>query len=71
MKSIYVFLLLTISTFSVFAQEGGTIRGTIKDSKTKEDIIGATILVQGINKGAATDVNGFSLLESYLLVLIH
>jgi outer membrane receptor for ferrienterochelin and colicin len=59
MKSIYVFLLLTITTFSVFAQEGGTIRGTIKDSKTKEDIIGATILVQGINKGAATDVNGF------------
>jgi outer membrane receptor protein involved in Fe transport len=24
-----------------------------------EDIIGATILIQGINKGAATDVNGF------------
>jgi outer membrane receptor for ferrienterochelin and colicin len=59
MKSIYVFLLLTITSFSVLAQDGGTIRGTIKDSKTKEDIIGATILVQGINKGAATDINGF------------
>ncbi|MHA8106835.1 TonB-dependent receptor [Aquirufa sp. 5-AUSEE-100C1] len=59
MKSIYVFLLLTFTTFSGLAQDGGTIRGTIKDSKTKEDIIGATILVQGINKGAATDVNGF------------
>lgn len=59
MKSIKVLLLLLLSTFSLFAQEGGTIRGTIKDSKTKEDIIGATILVQGVNKGAATDINGF------------
>jgi outer membrane receptor for ferrienterochelin and colicin len=59
MKSIYVFILLFVSTVTAFAQEGGTIRGTIKDSKSKEDIIGATILVQGINKGAATDINGF------------
>ena len=59
MKSIYVFILLLLVSTPIFAQEGGTIRGTIKDSKTKEDIIGATILVQGINKGAATDVNGF------------
>ena len=59
MKSIYVFILLLLVSTPIFAQEGGTIRGTIKDSKTKEDIIGATILVQGINKGAATDINGF------------
>ena len=59
MKSIYAFILVVLVTFSSFAQDGGTIRGTIKDTKTKEDIIGATILIQGINKGAATDVNGF------------
>ncbi|MEN9958875.1 MAG: hypothetical protein RLZZ474_1119, partial [Bacteroidota bacterium] len=58
MKSIYAFILLFVSTITL-AQEGGTIRGTIKDVKTKEDIIGATILVQGANKGAATDINGF------------
>ena len=62
MKSIYkytnlIILFLTLSG-AAFAQEG-TLRGTIKDAKTKEDIIGATILVQGINKGAATDINGF------------
>lgn len=54
--------LLIISLFVSFtsiAQETGILRGTIKDVKSKEDIIGATILVQGINKGAATDVNGF------------
>ena len=62
MKSVYKYtnlliLCLTLSA-AAFAQEG-TLRGTIKDAKTKEDIIGATILVQGINKGAATDINGF------------
>jgi outer membrane receptor protein involved in Fe transport len=59
MKTIKVLLLFVLSTVTAIAQDGGTIRGTIKDSKTKEDIIGATILVQGINKGAATDINGF------------
>jgi hypothetical protein len=60
MKSVFdkIILFLFISV-SVFAQNSGTLRGTIKDVKTKEDIIGATILVQGINKGAATDINGF------------
>ena len=52
-------LLFLLISVSVFAQNAGTLRGTIKDAKTKEDIIGATILVQGINKGAATDINGF------------
>jgi outer membrane receptor for ferrienterochelin and colicin len=52
-------ILLLFISVSVFAQNAGTLRGTIKDAKTKEDIIGATILVQGINKGAATDINGF------------
>ena len=62
MKSFYkltsLIILFTSLSAAVFAQEG-TLRGTIKDAKTKEDIIGATILVQGINKGAATDINGF------------
>ncbi|MEY3918413.1 MAG: hypothetical protein RLZZ132_748 [Bacteroidota bacterium] len=62
MKSIYKYTNLIILFFTLsgaaFAQEG-TLRGTIKDAKSKEDIIGATILVQGINKGAATDINGF------------
>lgn len=60
MKSVFskTILFLFISA-SIFAQNAGTLRGTIKDAKTKEDIIGATILVQGINKGAATDINGF------------
>ncbi len=50
------FLFLSITTF---AQQTGVIRGTIKDVKSNEDIIGATVLIQGSTKGAATDINGF------------
>jgi hypothetical protein len=52
-------IILFLSLSSAAIAQDGTLRGTIKDAKTKEDIIGATILVQGINKGAATDINGF------------
>lgn len=54
----YLFLFLLIS-MSAFGQQTGVIRGTIKDVKSNEDIIGATVLIQGSTKGAATDVNGF------------
>lgn len=44
-----------------FAQTG-TIRGSIKDTKTKDALIGATVLVEGTQIGAAADVDGnFSL----------
>ena len=54
----YLILFLLIS-MSAFGQQTGVIRGTIKDVKSNEDIIGATVLIQGSTKGAATDVNGF------------
>ena len=54
----YLILFLFLSIAS-FAQQTGVIRGTIKDIKSKEDIIGATVLIQGSTKGAATDINGF------------
>ena len=38
-----VFLFLSIASF---AQQTGVIRGTIKDVKSKEDIIGATVLIK-------------------------
>jgi outer membrane receptor protein involved in Fe transport len=55
--NLFIFNFLFI--FGAFAQQTGVLRGTIKDVKTKEDIIGATILLQGSTKGASTDVNGF------------
>ena len=52
-----IIILITSISFT-FAQEG-TIRGTIKDIKTKEDLVGATIFIEGLNKGTAADINGF------------
>ncbi|MFY7889236.1 MAG: carboxypeptidase-like regulatory domain-containing protein, partial [Spirosomataceae bacterium] len=57
---IYYSLILTLLSFSVsLAQQLGTIRGTIKDASSKEDLVGATVLVDGLNKGASADINGF------------
>ncbi len=57
-------LLLILSLFFssitfIQAQQTGTIRGNIKDAVTKEDIIGATVIIEGQNKGASADINGF------------
>ena len=50
-------LLLFISLISL--AQTGVIRGTVKDAATDEDIIGATVRIDGTTMGAATDVNGF------------
>ena len=58
MRSILLSLLFALATTFAFAQTG-TVRGTIKDAITNEDLIGATVRVDGTAIGAATDVNGF------------
>ncbi|MCU0469654.1 MAG: TonB-dependent receptor [Arcicella sp.] len=57
-KLLSTFFILITSLSFTFAQEG-TIRGTIKDAKSKEDLVGATVFIEGLNKGAAADINGF------------
>ena len=59
MKHILFLVLLQIALTSSAFSQTGTIRGSIKDSKTNEDLIGATVLIEGTTMGAATDVNGF------------
>lgn len=49
---------LLFATIITFAQSG-TIRGTIKDIKTNEDLIGATVKIDGTTLGSVTDINGF------------
>lgn len=51
-------LLFTFISFFSFAQTG-VVRGTIKDAATDEDIIGATVRIDGTTLGASTDINGF------------
>ena len=53
------FTLIVLSLCStLWAQQTGTIRGTIKDKNTAEILIGATIQIEGTTLGAASDVNG-------------
>ncbi len=55
-------LFLAVATFlstsiAIFAQNG-TIKGVITDKKTKEPLIGASVLVGGTLSGAAADLDG-------------
>ena len=49
--------VMLITTLSVLAQSA-SITGVIKDKKSGETIIGATIQVVGTSKGTATDIDG-------------
>ena len=53
-------LILVIFTFTnlIQAQKTGVIRGVVKDKQTQETIIGATVVVEGTQLGAATDLDG-------------
>ncbi len=57
--SLLVVVLLT-SAFStkLLAQANGKIAGKVIDQKNNETLIGATVLIQGTTKGAATNVDG-------------
>jgi len=50
--------LIVLASFSVLAQNTGTISGKIIDRETSEPIIGATLLVDKTNIGGITDLSG-------------
>ena len=53
-----VFLLFATSGGPAWAQETGTIAGTVTDSTTTESIPGVNVVVQELGTGAATGANG-------------
>lgn len=53
------FLLLIAGAAAAFAGTTGKIAGTVKDAQTGEAIVGASILLQGTQQGAATNVDGY------------
>lgn len=56
MKKIIVLFTAFLYTAMAYAQD--TLKAIIKDAKTNETLIGATAIIQGINKGATTDAAG-------------
>ena len=56
-----IVLLLTFAVFvggSLIGQTAGKVRGTVTDESTGEALVGANILIDGTDLGAATDENG-------------
>lgn len=61
-NSLYRFalgLLLLLPSFTIFSQNTGTLKGFVKDARTGEPLIGATVSLGESDLGAVTDLDGF------------
>ncbi|GAA4411487.1 TonB-dependent receptor [Nibrella viscosa] len=58
MKNLIVAFGLLLFSITVSLAQTGTIRGSVRDAKTKEVLIGSTVRVDGTPLGATTDVEG-------------
>lgn len=56
-KTIILQLFLSISLLSL-AQQEATIKGLVTDVKTKEPLVGATVMLEGTMTGTVTDFDG-------------
>jgi hypothetical protein len=60
MKTKLLLSIIVLTSFkAVFAQSTATISGYVKDAKTEEPLIGATVRIENTEKGAVTDINGY------------
>ncbi len=57
-KLLHITLLLLLSVGFVFAQTTGKIAGVVRDQETGRPMPGVNIVIEGTNKGAATDADG-------------
>jgi outer membrane receptor protein involved in Fe transport len=53
----FIFLLVLCTPLLIFAQTGKIV-GKVTDAQTGEMLIGANVIIEGTNLGAATNVNG-------------
>ncbi|TLV00440.1 TonB-dependent receptor [Dyadobacter luticola] len=58
MKTKLFTILFSLTAVLTAFADPGSIRGSIKDAKTKEALIGASVLIEGTQIGAAADVDG-------------
>jgi iron complex outermembrane receptor protein len=56
MKSVIIYFYFVLYTTCLFAQQNAVIKGTIKDSKTGEALLGVNVIANSI--GATTDLDG-------------
>jgi len=55
---IKILLIILLTPFIVYSGTTGKLAGTIKDAQTGEPLVGANVIIEGTNFGAATNVNG-------------
>ncbi len=60
----FLVLILIMSYSYLFAGNTGKIAGRVIDQETKEAVIGVTVLIEGTSLGAATDVNGYYIINN-------
>lgn len=51
-------VVLLVSAFNLYSQSRGSITGVVLDKETGEAVIGANVLIENTNIGAATDLEG-------------
>jgi outer membrane receptor protein involved in Fe transport len=68
-------MFLSFTASMVYGQQTGRIAGKVVDAETGETIIGASVIIEGTSKGAATDIDGNynirNLEPGIYIVLIH
>ena len=57
-KGSIVLLLLVLTPMLAWAQNTGKLTGTVTDAETGEPLPGANVIIQGTQRGAATNVDG-------------
>ena len=58
-KALSVSLAVCVFASVVFAGSTGKITGTIVDARTKEKLVAVNVLIEGTNRGATTNPDGF------------
>ncbi|MCK7523093.1 MAG: carboxypeptidase-like regulatory domain-containing protein [Ignavibacteriales bacterium] len=51
-----ILLLFLLVPFIIYSGTTGKLAGTIKDAQTGEPLVGANVIIEGTNFGAATNV---------------
>ncbi|MTI30828.1 TonB-dependent receptor [Xanthovirga aplysinae] len=58
-RGLFLAFMLCFPFFTSVAQNKVQLSGYVRDDKTGEEIIGATIFIKELQTGAATDINGY------------
>lgn len=63
-KLLFAIPLLLLFSISIYAGTTGKISGTVVDAETGEPIPGINIMIDGTTMGAASDINGYFLINN-------